>query len=245
MKGHPFICLQKVSCRVISFTSKINGQQYIGSSEKLYERLHKEYFNIRKGPKGNRHILMALKEQGINQFTLCVMGMLGRTKQDAFVVEQYILFNYIVYYNTNRITDTIKGYKHSPEMIEKIRAERGQPGGQHRWPSGPAHTCAGPVHVYRDGVLLQSFLSYVEFSAGSSASKSKIREYIDSGELWRGKYILHSTLIDPDEVPLITRDEYTTLMQEERMEGAKSVNKAHDNRAVVNYAYDVNFDSLG
>jgi len=92
--------------------------------------------------------------------------MPGATQTDALALEQHILDHYVMYYNMNRRADTIRGYIHPPEMREYIRAIQGS-----------------PVHVYKNGNLLQSFASFAEFCEGSYAGRSVFINNLDTETL--------------------------------------------------------------
>jgi len=120
---------------VYLWTNKSTSQQYVGSSKVLEERLLESFNmrsadipggNIRTSPPslakqrggGDTRIFNAIKENGVEGFVLCVIGMPGAIQTDALALEQYILDHYVMYYNMNRRADTIKGYIHPPEMRE-------------------------------------------------------------------------------------------------------------------------------
>jgi group I intron endonuclease len=104
---------------IYGFLCKINGMLYIGSSENLVKRF-KEHI---KGRKSNIRLQRAIKKHGLNNFCYIIFEFYDLNSKTLLIdmETKYISdFNIENLYNFKIIGQSMLGYKHGIEAIQKM-----------------------------------------------------------------------------------------------------------------------------
>ena len=106
---------------VYAIRNIVNGAIYIGSSVDLHRRELKHLLQIRSGTHANRYLTRAILKYGAENFVFEVIEKCEPSalkEREQFYIEKYQAFGNG--YNLLPLAYRNKGYKHTPETLEKI-----------------------------------------------------------------------------------------------------------------------------
>lgn len=106
---------------VYCWFNNVNGKFYIGSGDPLYVRLSDYYQDWYYLARISTYIVRALSKHGMDNFSLVILEYC--TSDDLIYCEQKWIDLLKPEYNLNPLAGNSKGYKHTPESIEKIRSQ--------------------------------------------------------------------------------------------------------------------------
>lgn len=104
---------------IYAWENKINGKLYIGSGDPLYLRISDYYQKWYMDSRSNLYIVRALSKHGMTNFSLHILEYTN--EENLIACEQKWIDKLKPEYNINPIAGNSKGYKHSPESIEKMQ----------------------------------------------------------------------------------------------------------------------------
>jgi len=104
---------------VYCWVNLLNGKYYIGSGVNLYTRLSDYFQDWYYLDRGNLPIVRAILKYGMGNFALLILDF--TEKEDTLTREQYWIDELKPEYNILTQAENSKGYKHSPESIEKMK----------------------------------------------------------------------------------------------------------------------------
>ncbi len=96
-----------------------NSKQYIGSSVNVRMRWNTHKYHLRHGQHANKHLQNSFDKYGEEAFKFEIL-LICETK-DLIFFEQRVIDRFDPEFNTYKIAGSPRGYKHTPEAIEKIR----------------------------------------------------------------------------------------------------------------------------
>ena len=108
-----------VESGIYEIRNTINNKYYIGSASNLRTRRDKHFSMLRRGTHPNAHLNNASRKYGMDAFEFRVLFTCPR--KDLLILEQALLDANHPEYNISPRATGIRGYKHTPEAIEKIR----------------------------------------------------------------------------------------------------------------------------
>nr|QDG01212.1 GIY-YIG endonuclease [Scytalidium sp.] len=102
---------------VYAWENKINNKLYVGSGDPLYVRISDYYQPWYLESRNNLYIVRSLNKYSMNNFNLHILEY--SNSENLIMCEQKWIDIINPEYNLNPIAGSSKGYKHSPESIEK------------------------------------------------------------------------------------------------------------------------------
>jgi len=105
-------------------TNKVSGKYYIGSSTNIKSRWKTHLRRLKGGIHANQHLLNSYAKHGKESFIFSILEEVGEKfliEREQFYMDKYQSYDRLVGYNILRFAGTTKGYKHTPDTIEKIR----------------------------------------------------------------------------------------------------------------------------
>jgi len=107
---------------VYAWINIINGKFYIGSGDPLYVRLSDYYKNWYLNSRSSLYIVRALSKYGMSNFTLAILDFTDEIS--VISREQKYINRFKPEYNLNPLAGNSKGYKQTPESIEKKQTNK-------------------------------------------------------------------------------------------------------------------------
>lgn len=107
---------------VYIITNISNNKRYVGSSNNMYLRLYNHISKLRLNRHGNGHMQNAFNKVGERYFDFEILQYIwDEALVDLVKLEQKYLDNISPEYNIQPLAYLNRGYRHTPEAIEKIR----------------------------------------------------------------------------------------------------------------------------
>jgi hypothetical protein len=176
--------------------NKRNRKAYVGSTINLYNRLI-NHFSPSEGAIQRSAISPAIKKYSLLYFKVIIIAIPGASGEELIYLEQHFLDTSPMRYNIQRNA----AHTHSVGYVvsEDTRQKQSQATGR-------------PVHVYKNNLLLYSFPSIRSFIKLSYSSSKLVNRIIESKNKFREQYELKSKLINPNDTPSLSKEEYEQLM---------------------------------
>lgn len=112
-------------CGIYKITNNKNGKFYIGSSSNIHQRWHSHKSKLRRGVHCNQHLQNSWDKYGEETFLFEVILQVDEalllTEEQRVIDETYCCDREFGYNKADNVLNPMKGKKHKPETIEKIR----------------------------------------------------------------------------------------------------------------------------
>lgn len=115
---------------VYSITCKVNGRQYIGSSDDIPSRWRVHRARLNSGKHPAKLLLEDWRQYGTDKFTFAIIYRIPQVmvEDELIALEQKYLDQLQPVYNVNKTAGDSTGFKHSEDAKRKMReAKRRQP----------------------------------------------------------------------------------------------------------------------
>ena len=121
-----------MTCGIYKITNKQNNKFYIGSSNNIEQRWSTHKSDLRRNKHPNQHLQNSWNKRGEDNFVLSIELVTGEDalldKEQEFIDETNCCDRDVGYNKALIAGSPMKGRRHSPEVIEKIRqASTGRP----------------------------------------------------------------------------------------------------------------------
>ncbi len=120
MRGH-----DPLNCGIYSITNTVTGKLYIGSASNFDERWRVHRAHLSSNTHHSKHLQSSWNKHGSDVFEfkkLLVCSQSQLTMYEQRIIDGYRAADREYGYNARPIAESMLGYKHTPDSIEKSRA---------------------------------------------------------------------------------------------------------------------------